>query len=197
MKPKSKRELILEAATKLFIEHGYGVSMDNIAKQAGVSKQTVYSHFSNKDSLYEVCIADKCQQIYLMEEAFGDERLLPEVLFEFGLAFHKFMLSYEAQSTFKAAVSQQESHPNLAKAYLNAGPERTGQRFAEFLTRRQAARELREGIDTHQASVQFLLMCHGRAVIHRQIGQTLKESDKEKRHYIQECVNMFLAYYGA
>ena len=49
-KSESKRKQILDAATILFTEQGYSsTSMDLIAKNANVSKQTVYSHFGNKD----------------------------------------------------------------------------------------------------------------------------------------------------
>ena len=47
-KSEEKRQLIIQAAGELFVEHGFEkVSMEGIAKFAGVSKQTVYSHFSN------------------------------------------------------------------------------------------------------------------------------------------------------
>jgi len=42
-----KRDAILEAASKLFLEVGFGAaSMDSIASAAQVSKQTVYNHFA-------------------------------------------------------------------------------------------------------------------------------------------------------
>ncbi|MFF8837542.1 TetR/AcrR family transcriptional regulator [Streptomyces sp. NPDC015130] len=48
-----KHEAILEAATSVFLEKGYaGTSMDDIAKLAAVSKQTVYKHFSDKEKLF-------------------------------------------------------------------------------------------------------------------------------------------------
>ncbi len=50
-KDLGKRASILEAAKRLFIEQGYlGVSMDQIAAAAGVSKLTVYSHFGDKET---------------------------------------------------------------------------------------------------------------------------------------------------
>lgn len=48
-----RRELILEAAARLFAERGYhGVSLDEIAAEAGVTKPVVYDHAVSKADLY-------------------------------------------------------------------------------------------------------------------------------------------------
>ncbi|MGW2180380.1 TetR/AcrR family transcriptional regulator [Streptomyces sp. NPDC001732] len=48
-----KHEAIREAATSAFLDKGYsGTSMDDIARLAAVSKQTVYKHFSDKEKLF-------------------------------------------------------------------------------------------------------------------------------------------------
>ena len=45
--------LILDAARRLFLEHGYAVtSMDVVAQLAGVSKATVYARFESKEQLF-------------------------------------------------------------------------------------------------------------------------------------------------
>jgi TetR/AcrR family transcriptional regulator of autoinduction and epiphytic fitness len=48
-----KREAIVQAAIAEFRANGFEVtSMDRIAARAGVSKRTVYNHFSSKDELF-------------------------------------------------------------------------------------------------------------------------------------------------
>ena len=48
------KEKILEKATELFIELGFkSVTMDDIASKLGISKKTIYTHFSNKTKLVE------------------------------------------------------------------------------------------------------------------------------------------------
>jgi AcrR family transcriptional regulator len=47
-----KREQILSGAQRLFLTHGYtGTSTDAIAKEAAVSKETLYAYYPNKEAL--------------------------------------------------------------------------------------------------------------------------------------------------
>ena len=43
---------ILDVALQQFVHHGYGVSMAQIVRMAGVSKTTMYSRFSSKEELF-------------------------------------------------------------------------------------------------------------------------------------------------
>jgi AcrR family transcriptional regulator len=50
--PERRRPLVLDAALRVFLEHGYrGTSMQAIAEAAGVTKPVVYECFGSKDAL--------------------------------------------------------------------------------------------------------------------------------------------------
>jgi len=54
------KEYIVTEADKLFCQYGFkSVTMDDIAKHLGMSKKTIYQHFSDKDELVTILIADK------------------------------------------------------------------------------------------------------------------------------------------
>jgi AcrR family transcriptional regulator len=53
------RELILATARRVFAERGIGVTLNDIAHEAGVGVGTVYRRFADKDSLIEALLAAK------------------------------------------------------------------------------------------------------------------------------------------
>jgi len=47
------REAIVEAATRLFLERGFGsVSMDELAEAAGLARRTLYNQFASKEEIF-------------------------------------------------------------------------------------------------------------------------------------------------
>lgn len=59
-----KEELIVGSARNLFNRFGYKrVSMDEIAKEAGVTKRTVYAYFSSKEELLKYFINEEIQNM--------------------------------------------------------------------------------------------------------------------------------------
>ena len=56
-KDRAKRDAIINAARSLFASEPFElVTMEAVATQAGVSKMTVYSHFRDKESLFETIV---------------------------------------------------------------------------------------------------------------------------------------------
>ena len=59
-----KEEQIIETARKLFHQFGFKkVSMDEIAKEAGVTKRTIYAYFSSKEELLKYFILEEIKNM--------------------------------------------------------------------------------------------------------------------------------------
>ncbi len=64
---RRNRNRVLEAARAAFGAEGSDVSLDEIARRAGVGPGTVYRHFATKEALFEAVVFDRIGE--LVEEA--------------------------------------------------------------------------------------------------------------------------------
>src|SRR3954464_5032754 len=70
-----KAAIVLRAARRAFLASGFGaVSMDAIAREAGVSKATVYAHYHSKEELFGAVVADLSERRF---HGFSAEALDP------------------------------------------------------------------------------------------------------------------------
>lgn len=125
-RPKSlqKRQQILICASELLLTHGYAkTSMDSVAKESGVSKQTVYSHFNNKDALFNAVIESKCET-YKIEEASicVANQPLGSLLNTIGLSFIKLLNDDNVISMYKVVIGESKQDSRVAQLFYEAGP---------------------------------------------------------------------------
>jgi AcrR family transcriptional regulator len=60
---RRNRERVLRAAQQLFTNEGLGVSLDEIARHAGVGPGTVHRHFATKEALYLAVATDQIREL--------------------------------------------------------------------------------------------------------------------------------------
>jgi TetR/AcrR family transcriptional repressor of mexJK operon len=125
-RPKSaeKRQKVLNSAGELFLTSGFsGCSMEMVAKQSGVSKQTVYSHFSNKEALFLAVIEDKCAEYKLDDRHLEVEDYdLAQVLRERGLQIVKLLHDNQVIAIYRVIIGEVNSNPRVAELFYQAGP---------------------------------------------------------------------------
>lgn len=195
-RPRSaeKRQLILDAATHLFTEQGYeGTSVDDIAQRAGVSKQTVYTHFGSKENLFGVAVAEKCRASGIDESAI-DFELPPAVLIpRIARRFVDLVKSREALRVYAICTSSTETHPRISELFYRHGPKKTVDVLSAYL-----ALQTKKGLlvieDPDAAAWQFLCMLKGEAHMRAQFGLP-GVSKRAEQDYIDGCVAMFLRAY--
>ena len=124
-KSEAKTAAILQGAMKEFLENGYAAtSMDKVAKSAGVSKATVYSHFGDKENLFnaviEDLVKDKFQQVMGLEKPQSLERDPKVVLSAMAT---KMLENARGDRSFldflRVIIGESGRFPELAKAYVN------------------------------------------------------------------------------
>jgi AcrR family transcriptional regulator len=115
----SKREQILQGATRVFLRHGYaGTSMDRVAGEAGVSKQTIYTHFQDKEGLFAALI--ERITIRQLQEEFGTGNLQGEPVQLLSRIAHNFLSKMddrEYTGLLRVVVAESERFPELAALY--------------------------------------------------------------------------------
>jgi AcrR family transcriptional regulator len=62
------RQRILQAASEVFTERGLEVSLDEVARQAGVGVGTVYRRFRTKEDLVEALFVDRIEEVAALAE---------------------------------------------------------------------------------------------------------------------------------
>lgn len=124
-KSEVKTAAILKGAIKEFLKNGYAAtSMDKVAKAAGVSKATVYSHFGDKENLFNAVmqdlVKDKFQQMMGLEAPQSLEQD-PQVVLSTMAA--KMLNSAKGDRSFldfmRIIIGESGRFPELAKAYVN------------------------------------------------------------------------------
>jgi TetR/AcrR family transcriptional regulator, mexJK operon transcriptional repressor len=188
---------ILDAARKVFMELGYGAaSMDAIAREATVSKATLYTHFDGKDALFEALIVMECKhlsgQIGLRAL---DEPNIRVALRSLAQDFNNLLCQDESLAMYRMVVAEAPRFPELGRIFYDSGPKIMIDRIAELLAR-AAERGLLNVRDAHIAAVQFISLVRGDSQLKRVLG--LKPAAKHvATNYVDSGIELFLAGYGA
>lgn len=121
-KIRGKREQIVQAAVKVFLENGYaGTSMNAVADEAGVIKATIYSHFKDKQQLF-IAIIEEMTVNKLSVDLSNPEPLLklpPEQFLDtLTEKFTGLLQDPEYHSFFRLIIGESERFPELAEIYV-------------------------------------------------------------------------------
>ena len=195
-KNETKRKQILVSATLLFTEQGYAAtSMDLIAKQAEVSKQTVYSHFGSKEELFSAAIQQKCESSQMFD--FSELELCDpqKALFHVAKGFITMLTSKEALAVHKICSFESKSYPQLSELFYQAGPKRITHQIAELL-KTFDQKKILSIENTWFAALQFLNMMKGELWMQVEFNVKDKVSALEVDEYLTASVAFFLRGYA-
>lgn len=195
-KDLGKRSAILASAKTLFLEAGYtGTSMDAIAAAAGVSKLTVYSHFGDKESLFNAAVHSTCDEMVpdtlFIADAGGPLR---EQLLGIARGFFALVSSEPALATQRMMLSP-ATDDQTRRLFWHAGPQRLNAAFAACLAPRVAAGELHIN-DMDLATSQFFCLVKGELHTSMMCGLACQDDPDAANRHVVGAVDMFLRAYA-
>jgi TetR/AcrR family transcriptional regulator, mexJK operon transcriptional repressor len=192
-----KRRAIMDAATTVFLQKGYlGTSMDEVAALAAVSKQTVYKHFADKQSLFAEIVTgtvdeagDRVHAEVLQQADSGDVAADLRDLARRQLAL---VMQPRVLQLRRLVIGEAGRFPELGRTFYERGPGRTMQALAEAFARLAQAGTLKLD-DPAIAAEHFNWL-----VMSIPLNQAMLLGDDEQPdldRYADEGVRVFLAAY--
>lgn len=202
-RPARKRRAILDAARALFLQKGYaGTSMDEVAALAGVSKQTVYKHFVDKQRLFaDLITADISQSdgpAHPLVEAMPDSQDVEQDLREFARQHLANVMQPHLLRMRRVLIGEADRFPDLADAWYENGPVRSCAMFAQWFRALDRRGLLR--VDDPLLAAQHFNWLVLSIPVNKAMSCPLDEpifTQSELEHYADEGVRVFLAAYGA
>lgn len=116
-----KAEQILQGATQVFLTQGYDrASMDQVAKTAGVSKQTLYTYFVDKQALFKAFVESMAKKRF--QEAFEEENLegspdvvLPQLIQQ---SLARLTQDTEYHDFIRSLIGESKRFPDLTQVFF-------------------------------------------------------------------------------
>jgi TetR/AcrR family transcriptional regulator, mexJK operon transcriptional repressor len=196
-----KRRAVLEAATMLFLRHGYlGTSMDQVAAYAGVSKPTVYKFFADKEHLFSEIVLgtlDRSAEPFQAEVAGLAETA--DLDAELRLVARHYLATVMQPAVLqlrRLVIGASHQLPGLAQEYYERAPERTIRALAGAFAR-LADRGLLAITDPAAAAAQFAFLVLGRALDKSLFCGDETFSGAELTAQAESGATTFLAAYAA
>jgi TetR/AcrR family transcriptional repressor of mexJK operon len=149
----AKSEAILDAAVSVLAERGLSASMEEIARRAQVSKQTIYNHYGSKAELVRALVDRRVNDIVapLMTAEAGEHP--EEALAGFGRVMLEALLTPRTAAMMQLYIAGASETPDLARTVYEAGPRASRARLAQFLA--QEAADGRLAIDDPNLAAEF------------------------------------------
>lgn len=192
-----KQRDIADAATRLFMAQGYAqVSMDAIARAAGVSKATLYAYFASKERLFASLVGEACSRsgpssVALAEDT-ADVRATLSALAGRTL---RFMLEEQSLAIYRVVMAESARFPELGRAFYERGPAIGRRNLAAWLERQMAAGHLRRA-DAEVAAEQFTGLLRTHLQMRALLGIDPKPAEAEIEATAAAAVDTFMRAYS-
>ena len=192
---EGKREAILEAARKVFLDVGFGAtSMDAIAVAAKVSKQTVYNHFGSKEELFGAMIRNVCDRMLTAFEEATRSGKPEDTLRAIARQVVSKVLDRDRLLLYRLLMGEGQRFPELGQIFYECGPQVTRKFLTDYFIEQNAHGTLHVANPAVTAD-QFFGLLSG-CQLKAQLGIETTPSPEFLDLYIENAVSLMMAAYG-
>jgi TetR/AcrR family transcriptional regulator, mexJK operon transcriptional repressor len=192
-----KYDQVLVGARTIFLRDGFGgANVDDIAREAGVSKATIYAYFPDKQLLFLEVARLECRRQTEEAEASVDADVPAIVMLTVAAErITAFLMSEFGQRMFRIVVGEGDRFPGLAQQFYEFGPGLIHDRLVHHMRCCRDAGQL-DIEDLDLAADQFAQLC--KAVVHNKLlfGMEKSITPQDVERCVKGAVDMFLARYG-
>ena len=131
-----KHQAILDAAAEVLAERGFNASIEEVARRAGVSKQTIYNHYGSKTELIRILVDRRRSLVSATLDKAPPDQAIEVTLARYAETILDVLMSAPSLQLTRMAITNAVEMPELAKAIYDAGPGAANRHLAEFLSSR-------------------------------------------------------------
>lgn len=128
----AKSEAILDAASEVLGERGLAAPMEEIARRAKVSKQTVYNHYGSKADLVRALVERRVATITAPLRARGAEERPEETLKAYAVTLLT-VVNNKNYALMRVTIQSAGEMPDLAREVFESGPKYSRAQLAAYL----------------------------------------------------------------
>ncbi len=194
----AKYEQILEGARNVFLARGFdAASMGEIAREAKVSKGTLYVYFDSKEALFRALIDERKRAAAERLTGFDpQDHDVEAVLLDFAKRLIGELTQPKHVSLVRMVIGAAEKFPDLGRAFFEAGPQFGADRLAAYLDA-QAKYGALDLEDPSIAAWHFMGMCYQPTMSATVMAAAPAPDTARRDHMAQAAVTTFLRGYAA
>jgi AcrR family transcriptional regulator len=193
-----KRGQILDGAKRVFMKLGYdAASMNDVTREAGVSKGTIYVYFQSKEDLFGALVErEKSEFDAAVEQVLAESKTVEEGLRRYALAHAHFILDTDMIPTMRILMGVLDRMPARCQRFFASSPTNIKLLLQGYIEAANERGELSVD-DTDLAARQFIDMSTAGYFKKKLFNDIPARPDnKEIERVVESGLRMFMNFYG-
>lgn len=191
----AKTEAILDAAVEVIGQRGLSAPMEEIARRAGVSKQTVYNHYGSKADLMRALMDRRVTAITASLREPGAEENPAEALEAYARSMLETVITTKSYSMMRVIILGAGEMPDIAREVYEAGPLSARRQLAAFLKTETELGRLKVE-DFEEAAEIFSGMVLGHGQLRSLLRLPSDKTAEQYAHLAREAAVRFMRAYA-